>query len=431
MDTLKLSELVRTVAGYEIGNGTHQTITDTCQLLGLTVPGVDSGKSKRERTKAALESITEADILRLADVLLGMDTLRSADRNAIEDAIWTDAGYPTITKRARREIADAIDPSDLYIEPNAFDRLIGPLWAVDSSPLASILGIHDTSLHAEIKQHVHRNPGDWSVAELFERLGAFEGSDHRFALFLEGLASGDVRPNEEDQRLFVAAVNALLRREGLELRETGIQDGYPVFELTTITGAPKGKAKNLIFASSVKPDLRFRDAINNDVEVVTHADRVLIYDTPIGRNGLLWSDLQAWWMQKEGLSDAEEAKKTLYRRLDDCLPESSPPQRLFFRTYFETFTTAIPSLPALLPEVWLHWDPVILKQRGRDALLHSRMDFLMLLPGSRRVVIEIDGKQHYANDDGQADPTRYGNRSPQTAHFACPAMKSIGSERSS
>ena len=34
------------------------------------------------------------------------------------------------------------------------------------------------------------------------------------------------------------------------------------------------------------------------------------------------------------------------------------------------------------------------------------MDFLLLLPGRQRVVIEIDGKQHYA-DGETASPQRY------------------------
>jgi very-short-patch-repair endonuclease len=35
------------------------------------------------------------------------------------------------------------------------------------------------------------------------------------------------------------------------------------------------------------------------------------------------------------------------------------------------------------------------------------MDYLHLLPQGIRVVIEVDGKQHYARNDGQADPVRY------------------------
>jgi len=58
----------------------------------------------------------------------------------------------------------------------------------------------------------------------------------------------------------------------------------------------RSSAKNLIFASSVKPDLRFSDAINNDVEVVTNQDKVLIYDRQVGVGGLSWQELQDWWL---------------------------------------------------------------------------------------------------------------------------------------
>ena len=35
------------------------------------------------------------------------------------------------------------------------------------------------------------------------------------------------------------------------------------------------------------------------------------------------------------------------------------------------------------------------------------MDFLMLLPNGVRVVLEVDGKQHYAGTDSKADPDKY------------------------
>ena len=67
----------------------------------------------------------------------------------------------------------------------------------------------------------------------------------------------------------------------------------------------------------------------------------------------------------------------------------------------------MPNLPALLPEVWLHWDPRTVKERGPDALLRFRIDFLLLLPQGIRVVLEVDGKHHYADSDGSADVQRY------------------------
>lgn len=42
-------------------------------------------------------------------------------------------------------------------------------------------------------------------------------------------------------------------------------------------------------------------------------------------------------------------------------------------------------------------------------MLRFRMDFLLLLPHGVRIVIEVDGTQHYARDDGIADVQRYGD----------------------
>lgn len=39
-------------------------------------------------------------------------------------------------------------------------------------------------------------------------------------------------------------------------------------------------------------------------------------------------------------------------------------------------------------------------------LSRQRMDFLLLFPDRSRVVIEIDGRQHYAAEE-RADPGRY------------------------
>ena len=61
------------------------------------------------------------------------------------------------------------------------------------------------------------------------------------------------------------------------------------------------------------------------------------------------------------------------------------------------------SFAALLPEVWVHWDPRTVRQRGDTAFVTHRMDFLMLLPDQRRVVLEVDGQQHYAVE-GKSTP---------------------------
>lgn len=68
----------------------------------------------------------------------------------------------------------------------------------------------------------------------------------------------------------------------------------------------------------------------------------------------------------------------------------------------------MPGLPALLPEVWLHWDPKTVAERGVKAMLGFRMDFLLLLPHGQRVVLEVDGSHHYSSPDRKRpDPAEY------------------------
>jgi very-short-patch-repair endonuclease len=264
-----------------------------------------------------------------------------------------------------------------------------------------------SSLRGQIDRHVFRNPGDWSAEDLFEALGVFEAGDARFGKFLEGLASADVIPDEAAQRRVADVVNRHLRHAGAELRETGTDGGYPVFTVVSTRPGRTRQPKNLIFASAVKPDIRIVNAVDNDIEIVANADKVLVYDRPIGAGGLRWRELQAWWKDTRQITD-DEAKKTLYGRLISSLPGNSPPQRNLFAVYHHLHAPVMHDLPALLPEVWLHWDHKTVKERGPDALLRFRMDFLLLLPHGQRVVLEVDGSHHYASPDGKRpDPAKY------------------------
>ncbi|MBQ1009402.1 hypothetical protein KBX53_00205 [Micromonospora sp. M51] len=103
----------------------------------------------------------------------------------------------------------------------------------------------------------------------------------------------------------MSLLNRHLHGAGLQLRETGEADGYPVFHLTS-TRAHAGRVKNLIFASLGKPDLRLSDAIDNEIEIVAGADKVLIYDRRVISDGLRWRDLQSWWKDAQSLNSEED-----------------------------------------------------------------------------------------------------------------------------
>lgn len=384
---------------------THKDIEFFCLKLGMAAPPHEENNSKAQRLLASFDATPDAELPKVATHFLEHSSPSARDRNQIQDLLWQDSAYPEINKKVRRNIARALESEQFFLRADGFDRLINRVWVLDSD--FDLPWVDSNSLKKKIERHVYNNPGDWSMEDLFENLGALEASDRRFAIFLEGLASADVRPDEAAQKSFVSKINAVLLESGSELREIGNKEGYPVFSLVSVRTPPAGTPKNIIFASPLKPDLRFIDAVSNDIEIVTNADKVLVYDRALTADGLRWRDLQKWWSESQKIADATQAKKSLYKRLLSSLPESSPPQTSIFVSYHQEFGKAIPDLPALLPEVWLHWDPKTVKERGPQALLRFRMDFLMLFPHGVRVVIEVDGKQHYAQDNGQADVSRY------------------------
>jgi very-short-patch-repair endonuclease len=114
-----------------------------------------------------------------------------------------------------------------------------------------------------------------------------------------------------------------------------------------------------------------------------------------------------WW--SETAPDAgNEPNRSLYRRLLASL--DSEPERVLFKAYGARYGQPDADiLPALIPQIYLHYDPYTMRDlggRSGQVLARQRMDFLMLLPDGSRVVIEIDGKQHYADGD-TASPLLY------------------------
>lgn len=177
-------------------------------------------------------------------------------------------------------------------------------------------------------------------------------------------------------------------------------------------GGPRGvdgQLKNIIFASiGPKPRIVMTDAINNVIDVIENKDSCLIYDRPLAGPGLTWGELTDWWAARSGGSGSVQAARDLYRRLNQSL--ASPPEELLFRAYCKRYGTKRESdTPALLPQVYLHYDPYTRAERFHQVgeIRRERMDFLLLLPNRTRVVLEVDGRQHYSSDDGSASPTKY------------------------
>jgi very-short-patch-repair endonuclease len=241
-------------------------------------------------------------------------------------------------------------------------------------------------------------------------------SAHNLAAACDGLGMPPAAPSDDpwqSKRRYV--LNRLMRlptAEVADMARTVIEEyGAPELRALVCPSGVRGvdgEPKNLIFAAhGPKPRIVLRDAINNVVEIVEHADKCLIYDRPLDTAGLSWGELTAWWAETSREAGPNPAR-SLFLRLRSSL--ESPPEKVVFNAYGARYGQDDGDLvPALLPQIYLHYDPYTMRelaQREGEPLRRQRMDFLMLLADRSRVVIEVDGKQHYAEGD-IASPRRY------------------------
>jgi very-short-patch-repair endonuclease len=197
-----------------------------------------------------------------------------------------------------------------------------------------------------------------------------------------------------------------------------VYDRYQSDDLKNVlgkfAGGVSGEVKNIIFAAEkYKPDLILTDAIHNTVDIATNAQHCLVYDKPITSKGLLWSDLVLWWREKSDCT-GDQIERNLYKRLENSL-DSEPEKYLFF-TYYKMLKPKLgDKLPALIPQVYFHYDPKTLKElQGQRRVPRERMDFLILFSDRDRVVIEVDGVHHYSKADTEVKDSKKRNiASPQ------------------
>lgn len=264
----------------------------------------------------------------------------------------------------------------------------------------------------DIRQHMDNND-DWELEYLFfnylDLLNVPEGD---FIYFLEQYVHPSIRrfnwdkENLErvpfDNTVCVDIINKYLAGEGFELKETDQIANFPIYSVLSLSPGVKGDIKNIIFAAKYKPEIVFDDALNNDIRITRNADQCLIYDKPIPADGVKWNDLIEWYVEENGVVEDKEIE--FCRRLVASM--DSEPEKTMLRAYYSFLHDKQIDGPALIPQVYLYYDPQTLKQRGYKLFEHQKMDFLMVFSHRDRVVIEIDGKQHYAEGEN-ASPRLY------------------------
>ncbi|GAA3348682.1 hypothetical protein GCM10020358_68040 [Amorphoplanes nipponensis] len=329
-----------------------------------------------------------------------------------------------ITEVTRRRLLDgmawlrATVPNDLreFLTP-AYTFWSGALPETDF--LARLYDLdelpsHDsryTTAGQDIVQHRVMNE-DWDDDWIFSdpRFG-LANSDKALLRFLGEMLHPAVRTDLAEVERLREFFNGVLVHDGYELVQVDDISGAPLFAHRRIGGGVRGAMKNLIFAAvGPKPEIVLVDALNNDLRITRNADNCLVYDRPLAAHGLTWTELTGWWADREGMTGADDwaVSSSLYRRLDRSLGDNDAERRVL-RAYADRYLRLGPDIPALIPQVYLHYDPHVRShyQPGSAPLPRQRMDFLMLLPHRARVVIECDGRQHYADDNGRASPQRY------------------------
>ncbi len=265
-----------------------------------------------------------------------------------------------------------------------------------------------------------------AIVEALYPISAYELEDACIAI---GLAPADENENPfHSKRQYVSRRLIGLALPGLVDLGRKIEDLYEVETLSQLlastgTSGVDGDLKNLIFAANgPKPRIVLRDAINNVVDIVENGQYCLIYDRPLSPQGLTWGEFTAWWADRESTDpDLSDTPRTLYRRLRASLSPESPPELVLFEAYASRYRRELSgAMPALIPQVYLHYDPYTVRelaaQNVNSALVRQRMDFLLLLPNKARVVIEVDGKQHYATGE-RANPALYAEMVREDRHL--------------
>lgn len=351
LDALR-EEIAEAIAGVKAYN-----VPGLCVRLGLLAEATEEDQTEAFRSKRAyvrpmLRDLSEADLLRIAE-----RTLEEVDHPPLELVVteMTKHSDHRVSILVRKDVLAALtEAGPLFGDQPVLDtleRIFGSQVVVGER-----LEPYSNRRGGPITQWYIRNE-DWSHQQMLEHCGALDCPQATFFKLLEAVLHPLARRDEEQSRLAVA-ISDCLRRDGFVMQATSAQSGYPIFEVVRATPGVDGSMKNLIFASiGPKPELIIRDAVNNDVEITKNADKVLVFDRAIA-GMLTWGDLQAWWADKQGISDVVTAKKSLYDRLLQSVKQAqSPGEFAIFWAYYKHFgTRLLDRLPVLVPQVYLHYD---------------------------------------------------------------------------
>lgn len=266
----------------------------------------------------------------------------------------------------------------------------------------------DASTEFEIARHMDRF-NDWDFIYLFNTvLNLYKAPDEVFIRFCEEYVNPIISRDDDISQKCIEAINHGLSSAGLSLQEADVVASKIKYKVVPVNHGVQKPIKNIIFAAKYKPDIVLDNALENDIQVIK-ANGALVYDQGIPSEGISWETLKHWYELLEIDNTEEDLIELFYNCLD------SEPERMFYKAYISYLKKHGENIPALIPQVYMYYDPKAKKQREWKIFEHQKMDFMMIISPTQRVVFEIDGSQHYAEDDivpgtqykHYASPSRY------------------------
>lgn len=364
---------------------------------------LNPNNSKRIFAKAGIKKLSDENIEKLA-----LRITKEAEDVALNKKMekWLKDQFFEISFVTRRKLADFFDTCTDLEGRMRLDELLEKVFDIDKAyEDDSQLEFWQTVTVREfIKQHVIDN-NDISYKDMLLDILEFKYvSDQIVKKFLEIIVDPEIREKDQQDR-YVNSINEIIKPDNYELVATKKVSGELIYRIHKIC-LRNSNTRNLIFAPlNKKPDIVIEDAIDNDLKIAGDTGDCLFYTFGPNSNGLSWSELVEWWKTKtKSTARKADIKNELFVRLRDSL--DSEAERIFFKEYYMSYKD-YKDFPALIPQVYLHYDPFSKNVRGNSIIyMHQRMDFLMLLPDGIRIIFEIDGKQHYSKDE-KAAPELY------------------------
>lgn len=281
-----------------LSQGTWRDIEDNHGKVDLAWrPDLNPGSGKPRYVERVLNELADQEIIAIGRRTL--ERLHGPCLPDVEDVLdWLDTnGIAQISEVTRIALARAFDGRQLHPQegPSAFLSRFATA-STDMSRFEYTAGGELVETCPDILALF--SPGQSPAAratrashlKLFDAHGFRNWHDRRLVRFLEAVVHPTVRFGAAQTDL-VQTLNRVLAADRFELSASDILSGHAVFTVRT-TSSVSGRPKNLIFASSgPKPELGFVDAVNNDIVILRHAEHCLVYDDPIGVEGLRWLDL--------------------------------------------------------------------------------------------------------------------------------------------